>query len=56
MVDENHSQLAGFFDVQDFASFIVSALGTGAMRHFFLVAVGALGQGMAFECVVGTPG
>jgi hypothetical protein len=53
---ESDSQLAGFFDVEDFASLIVSTLGAGAMRHFFLVAVGALGKGMAFECVVGAPG
>ena len=38
-------ELAGFFDVEDFASFIVTALGAGAVRHLFLVAVGALGQG-----------
>jgi hypothetical protein len=41
MIDEHDSQLAGFFDVKNFASFIVAAFGAGAMGHFFLVAVGA---------------
>jgi hypothetical protein len=50
------SLLAGFFDVQDFASLIVTALGAGAMRHFLLVTVGALGKTMALESVVGAPG
>ena len=53
-------RLAGFFDVQDFTAFVVSALGTGAVRHLPLVAVGALGERMGFECVMsasdaGTP-
>jgi hypothetical protein len=48
--------LAGFFDVENFASLIVSALGTGAVGHFFLVTVGTLGQAVAFQSVVGAPG
>jgi hypothetical protein len=34
-------RLAGFFNVENFASLIVPALGAGAMRHFLLVTVGA---------------
>jgi hypothetical protein len=37
-------RLAGFFDVQNFTALVVSALGTGAVRHLALVAVGALGE------------
>jgi hypothetical protein len=48
--------LAGFFDVEYFPPFIVAALGAGAMRHFFLVTVRALGKGMALEGVVCAPG
>jgi hypothetical protein len=49
-------ELAGLADVDDFASFIVPAFDAGAMRHFFLVTVGALGKAMGFERVVGAPG
>jgi hypothetical protein len=49
-------ELAGFLDVENFSSLIVSALGAGAMRHFFLVAVGTLGKAVAFQSVVGAPG
>ena len=45
-------RLAGFFDVQNFTALIVTALGAGAMRHLALVAVGALGERVAFQCVV----
>jgi hypothetical protein len=48
-------QLAGFFDVKNFATLIVTAFGTGAMRHLFLVTVGALGKTVAFQSVVGAP-
>jgi len=48
--------LAGFFDVENFAAFIVSALGAGAMRHLLLVAVRALRKAVALESVVGAPG
>jgi hypothetical protein len=48
--------LAGFFDFENFASFIVAALAAGAMRHLFLVTVWALGQAVAFQCVVGASG
>ena len=49
-------QLAGFFDVENFASLIVSALGASAVRHLFFVAVGTLGKAVALQCVVGAPG
>jgi hypothetical protein len=49
-------KLAGFLNVEDFASLIVSALGAGAVRHFFLVTVGALGKAVGLEGIVGTPG
>jgi hypothetical protein len=48
--------LAGFFDFENFASFIVTALGAGAMRHLFLVTVWALGQAVGFQCIVGASG
>jgi len=34
-------ELAGFFDFQNFTPLIIAAFGTGTMRHFALVAVGA---------------
>jgi hypothetical protein len=48
--------LAGFFHVQDFASLIVTAFWAGAMRHLFLVAVGAFGKGVTLKSVVSAPG
>jgi hypothetical protein len=45
-------KLTGFFDVQDFATLVVSALGASAVRHLALVAVGALGERVTLECVV----
>jgi hypothetical protein len=48
--------LAGFFNVEDFAPLIVTALGAGAMRHFLLVTVGTLGKAVRLQGVVGTPG
>jgi hypothetical protein len=47
--------LAGFFDVENFASLIVSALGAGAVGHFLLVTVWALGKAVAFQSVMGAP-
>jgi hypothetical protein len=49
-------ELAGFFNVDDFATLIESALGAGAMRHFLFVTVGTLGKAMRLERVVGAPG
>jgi hypothetical protein len=49
-------RLAGFLNIEDFASLIVSTLRAGAMGHFSLVTVGALGKVVAFQCVVGAPG
>jgi hypothetical protein len=40
--------LAGFLDVQNFATFIVTALRAGAVRHFALVTVGAFGERVTF--------
>ena len=45
-------RLAGFFDVQNFAALVVSALGAGAVRHLALVTIGALGERVALESVV----
>jgi hypothetical protein len=45
--------LACLFDVQNFAALVVAALGTGAVRHLALVAVGALGKRVAFQCIMG---
>jgi hypothetical protein len=36
------TELAGFLDGYDFAAFVVAALDAGAVRHFSLMAVGAL--------------
>src|SRR5581483_4079187 len=48
--------LAGFLYVQNFPSFVVTAFGTGTVRHLALVAVGALGERMSFQRVVSAPG
>ena len=45
-------KLARFFDVDDFASLIVSALRARAVRHFLLVAVGTFGEAVAFQRIV----
>ena len=36
--------LAGLFGVENLASLVVSAFGTGTMRHLLLVTVGTLGE------------
>src|SRR5579864_4923359 len=48
--------LAGFFDFHYFSSFVIAALGAGAMRHLLLVAVRALGEGVLGKRIVGTAG
>src|SRR5581483_5266838 len=48
--------LARFLYVQNFPSFVVTALGTGTMRHLALVAIGALRERVSFERVVSAPG
>src|ERR1700682_985951 len=53
---ERYQWLAGFLNVEDIASLIVAALGASAVGHFLFVTVGALGEGMALECVVSAPG
>src|SRR5271167_407024 len=47
--------LAGFLDAQNFAAFVIAALGAGTMRHLALVAVWTFGECMALEGVVGAP-
>lgn len=47
--------LAGFFDVENFASLIVSALRARAVGHFLLVAVGTFGKAMTLQKIVGAP-
>jgi hypothetical protein len=42
-------KLAGFFDVHNFTAFVIAAFRTSTMRHLALVAIGAFGEGMAFE-------
>jgi hypothetical protein len=49
-------ELAGFFDVENFASFVVTALRASTVRHLLLVTVWALGKAVALQCVVGAPG
>src|SRR3977135_816255 len=53
---ERDQWLAGFLNVASIASLRVAAFGTSAVRLFLFVAVGALGEGMALECIVGAPG
>jgi hypothetical protein len=48
-------KLAGFLNVEDFASLIVTALGARPVRHFLLVTIGALGKAVAFQTIVGAP-
>src|ERR1700736_5855253 len=47
--------LAGFLDVQNFAAFVVAALGAGAMRHLALVAVWTFRECVAFQRIMGAP-
>jgi hypothetical protein len=49
-------RLAGFLDINDFASLIVPAFRAGAMRHLLFVAVGALRKAMALQGIMGAPG
>jgi hypothetical protein len=53
---KNEPELAGFPDVENFASLIVAAFGASAVRHFLFVAVGAFGKGMALKRIVGASG
>jgi hypothetical protein len=45
---------ASLFDLDDFATFIVAALRAGTMRQLALVAIGALGQRLGRQMIVGT--
>ena len=49
-------KLAGFFHFQNFAAFVVAALGASAMRHLLLVAVRTLRERMALQSIVRPPG
>src|SRR5689334_6631550 len=44
--------LAGFLNVQNFAAFVVAALGTDPVRHFALVAVRALRKRVRLDGIV----
>jgi hypothetical protein len=48
--------LAGFLNLDNFALFIVPALGADAVRLLQFVAVGALGQSGAGDAVMRAPG
>jgi hypothetical protein len=48
-------ELAGFFDVKNFASLIESALRASAVGHLFFVTVGALRKAVRLQMVVGAP-
>jgi len=47
--------LAGFLDVQNFAAFVIAALGAGPMRHLALVAIGTFRERVAFQRIVSAP-
>jgi len=47
--------LAGFLDVQNFATFVVTALRASPMRHLALVAIWTFRERMALERIVGAP-
>jgi hypothetical protein len=49
-------KLAGFFNVEHFASLIVTAFRASAMGHLFLMTVGAFRKAVAFQSIVGPPG
>jgi hypothetical protein len=49
-------ELAGFFNVENFASLIVPALRAGAVGHLFLVTVGTFGKAVSFQSIMGAPG
>ena len=49
-------RLAGFFYFNYFATFVVTALGAGAMRHLLLMAVGALRERVLRQRVVRAAG
>src|SRR5580704_16730787 len=47
--------LAGFLDVQNFATFVVAALGAGPMRHLAFMAIRTFGECVALKGVMGAP-
>jgi hypothetical protein len=46
---------ASLFDLDYLATLVVAALGTGAMRQLALVTVGAFGERLRRQMIVGTP-
>jgi len=48
-------KLAGFLNVEYFASLIVTAFRTSAVGHLFLVTVGTFGEAVAFQSIVSPP-
>jgi hypothetical protein len=49
-------RLAGFLDIENFPALIVAAFRAGAVRHFLLVTVRALGKAVALQCIMSAPG
>jgi hypothetical protein len=49
-------KLAGFLNVEDFATLIVTAFRARPVRHFLFVTVGALGKAVAFQTIVSATG
>src|SRR5579872_5115730 len=47
--------LTGFLDFQNFAAFVIAALGAGPMRHLALMAVRAFRECVTFERIVSAP-
>jgi len=47
--------LAGFLDFQNFAAFVVAALGASPMRHLALVAIRTFRECMTLERIMGAP-
>ena len=48
--------LAGFFDFQNFAAFVVAALGAGTVGQLAFMAVRALGKRFRFQSIMGAAG
>src|SRR5450631_3329604 len=48
--------LAGFLDIENFATLVVAALRASAVRQLAFVTIRAFGERPARECIVGTPG
>src|SRR3954454_5982681 len=53
-VPSDQKSLSLLFHFQHFAAFVVAALGAGTMRQLALMAIGALGEGVRGQVIVGT--